>query len=172
MITKINTNIPSQTNKRIIQTLFTTSYWKHSVDDGTNVNVDMADSGFAMVSYYDNKPHTPHEILNVYAAMILDIVQKNYLIKFKDVQRYYWNWYNPSSKGMSYHKDDLRDNRYSIIYNLHTNDGGTKFKINGKEKFEKSVESEALIFPSKIEHIGVAPKENLHRLNLNIVVKI
>ena len=50
--------------------------------------------------------------------------------------------------------------------------GGTIFEINNQEKFEKSIESEAIIFPSKIRHMGVAPKENFHRFNLNIITQI
>lgn len=173
MITKINTDIPSQTNKRIIQELFKTCLWRPASDDAIDISINKPDSGFLMVTYFnDNIEHTPHEILNVYANMILDIVQKKSLMRFKGIRRCYWNWYNPSSKGMFYHKDELKDNKYSIIYNLHTNDGGTKFKINDEERFEKSVESEALIFPSKIDHMGVAPTKDLHRFNLNIIVEI
>lgn len=173
MITKINTNIPNQTNKKIIQTLFSTSFWGFAIDNKYTHSVNKADQGLAIVSYQsENIPHTPHDILNTYGGVIFDIVQKNSLIKFKKIDRFYWNWYNSKSSGTSYHIDDPADNKYSIIYNLHTNDGGTEFKINDNIKFEKSIESEAIVFPSKIEHRGVAPKESLNRFNLNIIAYI
>ena len=173
MITKIDTTLPTSTNKKIINTLFTTSLWTHAWDKNSHHNINNPDSGMALMSFQNNETqHTPHPILNVYAGVIFDLVQKNSLIKFKTIIRYYWNWYTPSSKGTQYHTDHEDDNRYSILYNLHTNDGGTIFKVNGKEVFEKSVESQALVFPSKIEHKGVAPTKDLHRLNLNIITQI
>ncbi len=172
MITKVKTDIPSQTNKKIIDILTNTSLWRHAKDEGPTYNINQPDCGMAMITFEDTVGHTPHETLNVYAGVIFDMVQKNSLIQFKKINRYYWNWYSPSSTGTKYHKDHDNDNKYSIIYNLHTNDGGTIFKINDEEKFEKSVESEAIVFPSKISHKGIPPKENLHRLNLNIITEI
>ena len=171
MITKINTNIPSQTNRKIINQLFCTRQWSFAHDD-PHASINLKDNGLAVVTHDLDNSHTPNEILNVYAGIIFDMIQKNTVIKFKTIQRYYWNWYNPSSTGTCFHQDDVRDDRYSIIYNLHTNDGGTIFEINNQEKFEKSIESEAIIFPSKIRHMGVAPKENFHRFNLNIITQI
>ena len=69
-------------------------------------------------------------------------------------------------------KYDLQDNKFSIIYNLHDNDGGTEFKINNEVKFYKSEESTALLFPSKIEHRGVSPTKDLNRFSLNILIEI
>ena len=65
-----------------------------------------------------------------------------------------------------------KDNKFSIIYNLHDNDGGTEFKINNEIKFYKSEESTALLFPSKIEHRGVSPTKDLNRFSLNILIEI
>ena len=172
MIKKINTGIPSQTNKKIIDTLFNTSLWRHAKDGSPVYNINQPDCGMAIITFGDSIEYTPHEILNVYAGVIFDIVQKNSLIQFKKINRYYWNWYSPGSIGTKYHEDHPNDNKYSIIYNLHTNDGGTIFKINEEEKFEKSVESEAIVFPSKITHKGIPPKKSLHRLNLNIITEI
>jgi hypothetical protein len=85
--------------------------------------------------------------------------------------RVYWNWYAPGAL-MEFHQDGNKDNYYSIIYNIHNNDGGTEFNINNKIKFFKSVESEALLFPSILYHRGMAPKESLNRFALNIIVQI
>jgi len=99
------------------------------------------------------------------------MVQKNMSMKFKDIKRIYWNWYHSTSL-MEYHIDSNYDNLYSIIYNLHDNDGGTEFKLNDEIIFYKSVESKAIIFPSKISHRGVAPKKDLNRFSLNIITDI
>ena len=173
MITKINTNIPTQTNKRIIQTLFKTTFWGFAKDNELSHDLNKSNQGLAMVTFQDeNIPYSPNEILNTYAGIIFDMVQKDSFIKFKKIKRLYWNWYDQTSQGMAYHIDDPADNKYSIIYNLHTNDGGTNFKINDEIKFEKSTESEAIVFPSKIWHSGVAPTKDLHRFNLNIITEI
>lgn len=78
-----------------------------------------------------------------------------------------WNWYNRNSV-TKFHEDMEEDNCYSIAYNLHTNDGGTEFKINDKIQFYPSIEGEALFFPSKLLHRGIAPKTTPHRFMLNI----
>ena len=173
MITKINTNIPKQTNQRILDELFNLQGWSFATDDSFKIKLNTLDSGFSFQSYNSqNQNIKSHEVLNVYAGFIFDMIREKSLIKFKEIDRFYWNWYHPNSKGTKFHIDDPRDNRYSIIYNLHTNDGGTEFKINDQIKFEKSLESEAIVFPSKILHTGVAPTKDLHRFSLNIVTKI
>ena len=40
------------------------------------------------------------------------------------------------------------------------------------DDFYKSNQSEALVFPSKLLHRGVAPKKDLNRFSLNMVVKL
>lgn len=172
MITKINTDIPKQTNQRILDILFNLNGWNFATDDRFKINLNTLDSGFSFISYSQYQNHKPHEVLNAYAGFIFDMVREKSLIKFKEVDRFYWNWYHPNSKGTKFHIDDTDDNYYSIIYNLHTNDGGTKFKINDEIKFEESIESEAIVFPSKILHTGVAPTKSLHRFSLNIITKI
>ena len=63
----------------------------------------------------------------------------------KKINRVYWNWYHPGSV-MKFHLDVEEDNKFSIIYNLHDNDGGTEIKINDKILFYKSKESEFYFF--------------------------
>lgn len=172
MITKINTGIPKQTNQRILDILFDLGDWGFANDDRFKINLKTLDSGFSFISYSQYQNYKPNEVLNAYASFIFDMVKEKSLIKFKQVDRFYWNWYHPNSKGTKFHIDETEDISYSIIYNLHTNDGGTKFKINDQEKFEESVESEAIVFPSKILHTGVAPTKDLHRFSLNIITKI
>ena len=163
MITKINTDIPSNTNKKIIETLYDTHNWRFGFDNALTKNPDKKDSGFILSQSND--------VLNTYAQIIFDMVEKKTFMKFKKIDRLFWNWYHPGSI-MEFHQDMKEDNKFSIIYNLHDNDGGTEIKINDKNNFYKSVESEALLFPSKLYHKGVAPKENLNRFSLNIVLEI
>jgi hypothetical protein len=177
MITKVKTNIPTSINKKILNYLHKNARtWQFAYDDVSLLKINKADHGLACVSFSDgvngNRQDGFDEILNVYGGIILDMVQEQSIIKFKSVKRIYWNWYNQKSIGCQYHQDGLADNKYSIIYNLHTNDGGTSFKIEDNITFEKSIESEAIIFPSKIWHKGNAPIEDLNRFSLNIITEI
>tara|TARA_R100000995_G_C3445238_1_gene105329 strand:+ start:301 stop:816 length:516 start_codon:yes stop_codon:yes gene_type:complete len=171
MITKINTDIPNNTNKKIIETLYNTHNWRFGFDQTLTKNLDKKDSGFMLFTYNIDNDYHNNDILNTYAQIIFDMVEKKTFIKFKKINRVYWNWYHPGSI-MKFHYDVKEDNQFSIIYNLHDNDGGTEMKINDKITFYKSKESEALLFPSKLYHRGVAPKENLNRFSLNIVLEI
>tara|TARA_R100000664_G_C2680882_1_gene88941 strand:- start:123 stop:629 length:507 start_codon:yes stop_codon:yes gene_type:complete len=168
MITKINTNIPSNTNKKIIEKLYGAQNWRFGSDNILTKNPNKKDSGFILSPTI---PFVGDDILNTYALIIFDIVEKNTFMKFKKIDRLFWNWYHPGSV-MEFHQDMKEDNKFSIIYNLHDNDGGTEIKINEKNNFYKSIESEALLFPSKLYHRGIAPKENLHRFSLSIVLEI
>jgi hypothetical protein len=173
MITKINTNIPKQTNHRIVDLLYKVGTWSFGLDDALNKKLDTVNSGLTYGSFYaqPDRFYVNHESLNSYAVFIQDIIEQNSYMKFKKLHRIYWNWYCPGAI-MGMHQDELTDNYYSIIYNLHTNDGGTEFKVNDEIKFYKSVESEALLFPSKLYHRGVAPKKDPNRFNLNILLEI
>jgi hypothetical protein len=166
MIQIINTEISKNTNRKIIDNLFKVSNWGFGADKILNTNINIKDSGF-----HFNSLNFKHDILNTYADIIFDLVENNTFMKFKKIDRIHWNWYHPGSD-MKFHEDDFQDNKFSIIYNLHNNDGGTEFKINNEIKFYKSEESTALLFPSKIEHRGIAPKKDLNRFALNIVLEI
>lgn len=171
MITIINTNIPKETNKRIINELYNLKTWFFGCDVNMADVINKKDSGFSCVTFNAEKEHHYNAILNTYGQVIFDVVHENSFMKFKKIVRIYWNWYHSNSV-MHYHDDFEDDNKFSIVYNLHNNDGGTKFKINKKEKFYKANESEALIFPSKLYHKGIAPKKNPNRFCLNMVVEI
>ena len=166
MIQEINTSIPNTINKEIINSLFISNTWSFGADKNLNVNIDKKDSGFILDTIVSK-----NDILNTYAKIIFCIIEKNTFMKFKKIERIYWNWYHSNSE-MKFHEDDPQDNKFSIIYNLHNNDGGTEFKINNEIKFIQSEESKAIVFPSKIEHRGIAPKKNINRFALNMVVEI
>lgn len=171
MITKINTNIPKNTNQKILNRLYTSKGWCFGFDENNHINKDKKDAGLITVTYNQKGDYYVDDVLNTYAQVIFDAVESNCFMKFKKIRRIYWNWYHPGSK-MQFHIDTQGDNKFSIIYNLHDNDGGTEFKINDEITFHKSIESEAILFPSKLYHKGVAPKTNLNRFSLNIVLEI
>tara|TARA_R110000782_G_scaffold243862_1_gene330626 strand:- start:488 stop:988 length:501 start_codon:yes stop_codon:yes gene_type:complete len=162
MIQKINTGIPLNLNKRILLALFETSTWAFGSDYKRAVNFETFDAGFTLSSLGTN--NSP---LEVYGYVLLDIIQTHTPLKITNITRINWNWYNKNSN-MEFHQDERDDNYYSMVYNLHTNDGGTEFKINDKVEFYPSVAGEALFFPSKIYHRGIAPKTTPNRFILNI----
>jgi len=177
MVTKINNILPFQTNKDIIQMLINEARWKIASDVGrfegeernTDVNKmldkNINNAGFSHVTFdrkFNLHLNTP---LNLYGDIIFYTI-KNKLKTIQTLYRLYWNYYDTSSKA-ALHKDELKDGYYSIIYNLHTNDGGTE--INNK--FYPSIEGQALIFPSNVWHKGIASTKSKHRFNLNMIVK-
>ena len=171
MITKINTNIPKNTNQKILNNLYTSKGWYFGFDENNYMNKDKKDAGLLTVTYKENGEYYVNDTLNTYAEVIYDIVESNSFMKFKKINRIYWNWYHPGSV-MQFHMDNKEDNKFSIVYNLHNSDGGTEFKVDDKLTFHKSVESEAILFPSKLYHRGVAPQINYNRFSLNIMLEI
>tara|TARA_R100000951_G_scaffold10168_1_gene8732 strand:+ start:1591 stop:2106 length:516 start_codon:yes stop_codon:yes gene_type:complete len=171
VITKIDTGIPKRTNKRIIDELYSLKTWFFGLDINIKNIINKQDQGFSSITMSNEQTFVVNDILNIFGYLVFDIVEKNSSMKFKKINRIYWNWYHSNSV-MQYHYDDVRDNYFSILYNLHDNDGGTEFKINDKVTFYKANESEALLFPSKLIHKGVAPKKSLNRFSLNIVLEI
>jgi len=166
MIEEINIDISSNINKEIINNLFKAGNWHFGSDKILSTNVHKNDCGLTLDTGIHN-----NDILNTYANVIFYMVEKNTFMKFKKIERIRWNWYHSNSV-MEFHEDHVQDNKFSIIYNLHDNDGGTEFKINDEIKFYQSEESKALFFPSKIEHRGIATKKNVNRFCLNMVIEI
>ena len=171
MITKINTNIPKNTNESILNTLFKSKGWYFGYDKNNHIDKNKKDAGFITVTYNEKGDYYIDYTLNTYAQVIFDVIESNSFMKFKKINRIYWNWYHPGSI-MQFHIDTQGDNKFSIIYNLHNNDGGTEFKIDDQITFHKSIESEAILFPSKLYHRGVAPIINPNRFSLNIMLEI
>ena len=166
MIKKINTNTPTKTNKRIISLLSEIYGWGFGYDNNSNqINVDKPDAGFTLKTYNNSFKYIDNDGLNCFAYFISDIVEKNIFFKFKSINRIHWNWYNPGSK-MEFHSDESLDKFFSIVYNLHTNDGGTNFK---DYKTISSKESQAIVFKSEKLHKGIAPKNIPFRFCLNMV---
>ena len=167
MIKIINTKINNLDNKQIINTLYEVANWQFPFEKGKG-NIDNFDQGMAYTSFKKKLfGFERHPVLNTFAEKVFNIVTN----KKGNIVRVYWNWYNQNSQTF-FHKDNLQHNFFSILYNIHTNDGGTEFIINNKNVFYKSNESESLLFPSLIEHKGVAPKKNKQRFSLNILYYI
>ena len=172
IVNKVETGIPPTTNNRIIDLLYLSTSWGFGSDVGLSQrSTNKMDSGFVVTSFSDSNPSFQIDSLNIYANVILDAISHNSFFKYNRVRRLYWNWYHSNSQA-EFHQDNEADNQVSIIYNLHDNDGGTEFQIGDKIEFFKSEPSQALIFPSKIFHRGIAPKEKCNRFCLNILTEI
>ena len=177
MVTKINNIIPFQTNRDIIQMLINEARWKIASDVGrfegekpnSNANKmldeNINNAGFSYLTFDRKFNHRINTTLNLYGDIIFYTI-KNKLKTIQTLYRIYWNYYDTSAK-TTLHKDEFEDGYYSIIYNLHTNDGGTEID----NKFYPSIEGQALIFPSNILHKGIASTESKHRFNLNMIVR-
>jgi hypothetical protein len=117
--------------------------------------------GFTIASY-DNQ-NSYDDFLNIYANIIYKKILEQLNID-GNLLRFYWNMYYRNHNGRV-HKDSKKRNYISIIYNLHTTDGGTQ--INNK--FYPDINGQAKIFNSFIDHKGFGPKKDNVRFNLNIV---
>jgi hypothetical protein len=173
MINIIKNILPLQINKYIINKLCNQPNWCFPHDNENKSREDffnnllednISNAGFSLVTYDNVSNINVQTDLNLYAEIIFYYIKEKLKFNIHTISRIYWNYYDNSSIS-NYHIDRPENNFKSIIYNLHTNDGGTYIE----NKFFKSNESEALIFNSNIKHKGVAPIKNKHRFNLNII---
>jgi len=82
VIKKINTNTPTKTNKRIISLLSKIDGWGFGYDNNTNqINVSKPDAGFTLKTYNNSFKYINDDVLNYFAYLISDIVEKNILFK-------------------------------------------------------------------------------------------
>jgi len=178
-IETVNINFPKACLKQLFTILMTQTSWSFALDN-TNDGNDFVntlstnkttDKGFAHTSYNfkDNENKNPQ--LNMYANFIFEMIkEQTKQFKFCDVQRIFWNYYHPNSHSI-FHQDTHNPNWSSIVFNLHENSGGTEFILeNEKSHIIKSVQNQAIIFPSSIKHRGLAPKNDACRFSLNIIV--
>lgn len=163
----LNNILPKETNKKII-THLTNSHWFIAWDskmDRFKRIFSNKNSGFSIVTMNNGKAEVD-SILNVYGELIFNIVTEKLKIK-ATLDRVFWNMYLKESEG-DFHTDRPNPGCISVIYNLHTTDGGTE--IDGK--FYGDVESQAKIFNSNTIHKGFGPKQNNVRFNLNLIFRI
>jgi hypothetical protein len=164
--------LPKTTNVDIIRDLVRCNYWGLAIDTETysedHILLNMQNNkcfGFYFISYENNKP-TLNTPLNIYAKIILDSVLEKAKLNVRSVKRFYWNLYFPGHES-ALHTDENTDDFLTIIYNLHTTDGGTLVD----NVFYKDKIGQAKLFNSNLVHKGIGPKKDNYRFNLNIVLK-
>jgi len=161
----INNIFSPKVNLDIIK-LLSESSWKIGTDNSQTKLQRILEgnySGFTFVSFAEGKSYDP--ILNVYA----DIIFKQILHELNlnaYLYRVFWNMYYKNHSTFV-HKDMDTSDWISVIYNLHTTDGGTE--IDGK--FYPDVNGQAKVFKSFIDHKGVSVTKDPVRFNLNMVLK-
>jgi hypothetical protein len=135
-----------------------------------NLSSSYSDTGFLMKSFDIGYPDDNNDIINIKNNVLGDLLLNSYLFKskyeFKDFQlgRYLWNYYNQSSSGV-YHTDSDHDNYFSILFNLHDNDGST---IVDNEVIDSKL-GRAILFNSNTKHKGNGPVKSKKRYCLNAV---
>lgn len=175
--------VPKEINTEVINYLGNKAKWSFVVEPTAEIGGRFSevladkrtDAGMYQITYsHDNSiPSTiPDHYLNNFGNWIYFFCKERTGLKIQYLERVYWNLCSPGAS-CKWHTDaDL--NGYagyyaSIVYNLHTSDGGTEFegdqKILGKE-------GQAIVFPSHLRHHGLAPVKNKWRVSLNLVVRI
>lgn len=168
MIKTINTGLPQEFNDKIIKELAGSHLWRIATDDEKGF-IDITakgkkDTGFSFTTLRENEINQVGSFWNSLAEIIFYIVCSKAKIKDAKMRRVMYNFYTPSAECIP-HQDAKDDNHFSILYNFHTNDGGTYIE----NKFYPSKASQALVFNSNLVHRGAAPKKHLGRLNLNMI---
>jgi hypothetical protein len=121
-------------------------------------------NGFSILTFYNGKKNKISK-LNFYGFLIFDII-KDRLNLNGEIDRLHWNMYFKKQDSET-HTDKNFDGFKSILYNLHTTDGG----IEIENKFYPDVMGQAKIFKSNLLHKGIGPTNDNVRFNLNIVFK-
>lgn len=163
----LNNIIPKEINKKIIYHL-TNSHWFIAWDYKMNRLEKIfseKNNGFSITTMSEGKIQVD-SVLNVYGELIFEKIVEELKIK-ANLDRIFWNMYLKGSEG-ELHEDRPYNNCISVVYNLHTTDGGTE--INGK--FYNDKEGQAKIFKSNILHRGFGPKQDNVRFNLNLIFNI
>jgi hypothetical protein len=162
----LNNIIPKIINDNIINELISHP-WRIAQDNIENVRKKLfseINGGFSLITLKDGIIQT-NTVLNVYGQIIFNIIIDKLKIKAR-LDRLFWNMYLKQSE-TEIHADILDPEYFSLVYNLHTTDGG----IEIDNKFYPDLESQAKIFKSNILHRGIGPKQDNVRFNLNIVFK-
>ena len=171
----IDISFPKQSNKTLLSYLISNTAWRFATDLNQDELIrdnitkkNGFDYGFFIRTYDVKEQHYRDDFLNNIAQTIKNMIDEKSNFNIGLIQRIYWNMYVNSSV-MEYHRDQQADNNcISIVYNLHTNDGGTNFK---DYKTISSKESQAIVFKSEKLHKGIAPKKIPFRFCVNIVCK-
>ena len=177
----INNILPPSTNTEIIK-LLTEARWQVGIDKETN-NARYNDLfsgkyyGFSYDPYNlqrsQSNPFTNAQTrsdyeLFLYGKIIFQKVCHEINFKKAKLVRLIYNMYYPHHN-TSTHTDVTSVEEsvecYSILYNLHTTDGGTEVD----NCFYKDQMGQAKVFLSNINHKGIGPKKDNVRFSLNIL---
>lgn len=162
----LNDIVPKTINNKIIHELVN-HHWFIAWDSKTS-NIEKIFSnkncGFSVETIRDGKINM-NSVLNIYGEIIFNIILEKLDIK-AELNRLFWNMYLKESEG-DYHIDNENPNFISVVYNLHTTDGGTEID----NIFYNDLEGQAKVFNSNIIHKGFGPKQSNVRFNLNLVFK-
>ena len=174
--------VPKEINTEVINYLGNKAKWGFALEPTTEINGQFSDiiadkikdAGMYQISYSRNNsnlPTIPDQYLNAFGNWIYFFCKERTKLKIQYLERMYWNLYSPGAS-CKWHVDaDLKGyvGFYgSIVYNLHTNDGGTEFE-GGQKILAK--EGQAIVFPSHLKHRGLSPVKNRWRISLNLVVR-
>jgi len=167
--------LTNRLNETIIGLLCTQNNWSIATDFNKGIinGKDNTTVGMLLRTLVENKPpkNKNFEALNSYALVITELVCKKLNIKFRNIKRFYWNYYRSNEKS-EYHEDlqdSQNENFISILYALNTTDGYVEFEKGGKYP---DVSGQAKIFRSTQRHRGVGPVKDNVRFNLNIVLEL
>jgi hypothetical protein len=162
----INNILPKETNFRIIKELCN-HHWFIAFDnknDRVEKIFSKENNGFNLETIRFGKIEV-ESVLNIYGFIILDIIKYKLNVEV-EIIRFYWNMYFKGNNS-ELHKDKTEKGFKTIIYNLHTTDGGTEIE----EKFYPDQMGQAKIFDSHLIHRGISPQQDNIRFNLNIIYK-
>ena len=175
--------VPKEINTEVINYLGKKGKWSFVFEGSHETSPQLreiitpnkiTDGGMALITYARNNSNlevVPDQYLNNFGNWIYFFCRERTGLKIQHLERVYWNLCSPGAS-CKWHTDaDL--NGYagyyaSIVYNLHTSDGGTEFE--GDQKI-LAKEGQAVIFPSHLRHRGLAPVKNKWRVSLNLVVR-
>jgi len=166
--TILNNILPNNINLEIIDILGNHPF--HIAFDNNNKsryhNLFLGKSNGFNIITIDQGKIIYDSILNIYGNIISEIIKNKLKLNNYLIERLYWNLYL-NKNNSELHTDRESSNFISIVYNLHTTDGGTE--IDGK--FYPDVIGQAKIFKSNILHRGIGTIKDHVRFNLNIILK-
>lgn len=126
--------------------------------------------GFSFDPYYnfddDKKLNDEYNHLINFAYKIHKNICDKQNYKNSKMMRIYFNMYY-KNQNTEFHTDKKDDKYITILYNLHTTDGGT---IVDNVFYEDKM-GQAKIFKSNLLHKGIGPKTDKIRFNLNMIIK-
>jgi len=159
--------LPKETNLKIIKQLCNVR-WNIACDsdkDRFKKIFSEKNSGFSYATFIDGKTPYDETILNLYGFIIFDIIVDKLKIN-AELIRIHWNMYLKKAETEP-HKDIEVENFKSVLYSLHTTDGGIKIEND----FYVDKIGQAKIFNSNLLHQGFGPLNDNVRFNLNIIYK-